>query len=363
MIRILHVVTFMGRGGLETMLMNYYRHIDRTKIQFDFLVHRNFRADYDDEIEKLGGKIHRLPRLVPWNKSYLDALNEFFKNHSEYRIVHVHQDCLSSVILKAAYKNNVPVRIAHSHNSNQTKNLKYPIKLFYKKFISKYATDLMACSTEAGAWMFNQSRFKVLRNAIDVKLYKHSTEKRVLARERLGIPQDAFVVGHVGRFETQKNHSFLIDVFNEVKNQNNNSVLLLIGDGELKSEIEAKTISLGIQDSVIFTGVRCDVCDLLNTMDVFVMPSLYEGVSLSVVEAVANNLPCFVTDNISTDLEHIECITRVSLRQKPDVWANIILKTCNNTRSENVNKQLIVNGYDIHKNINELTEFYIKKWN
>lgn len=363
MIRILHVVTFMGRGGLETMLMNYYRHIDRSKIQFDFLVHRDFRADYDDEIEKLGGKIHRLPRLVPWSKSYLNALNEFFKNHSEYRIVHVHQDCLSSVILKAAYKNNVPVRIAHSHNSNQTKNLKYPIKLFYRKLIPKYATELLSCSTEAGIWMFNKSRFKILRNAIDVQSYKFSTEKCVLAREHLGIPQDAFVVGHVGRFETQKNHSYLIDVFNEIKKQNKNSVLLLIGNGELKSQIEEKCISLGINDSIVFAGIRNDVSYLLNSMNVFVMPSLYEGVSLSIVEAAANNLLCFVTDNVSKDLDNIECISKISLNQKPEIWANIILQKYVSIRSESINHQLIANGYDIHENVKKLTDFYMEKWN
>ena len=129
-IRVLHVVTYMGRGGLETMIMNYYRHMDRSKVQFDFLTHRDFRADYDDEIEALGGRIYRLPRLVPWSKSYRTALNSFFAGHPEYRIVHVHQDCLSSVILKAAKKHGVPVRIAHSHSSSQDKNLKYLVKLF-----------------------------------------------------------------------------------------------------------------------------------------------------------------------------------------------------------------------------------------
>ena len=134
-IRILQVVTHMDRGGLETMLMNYYRHMDREKVQFDFLTHRQERAAYDDEIEALGGKIYRLPRLVPWSKSYLTVLDRFFDNHPEYKIVHVHQDCLSSVILKAAKKHGVPVRIAHSHNANQDRNLKYPIKLWYRREI------------------------------------------------------------------------------------------------------------------------------------------------------------------------------------------------------------------------------------
>ena len=133
-IRVLHIVTYMGRGGLETMIMNYYRHIDRSKVQFDFLVHRDFRADYDDEIESLGGRIYRLPRLVPWSGSYLRTLEQFFQTHPEYKIVHVHQDCLSSVILKVAKKCGLPVRIAHSHSSSQDKNLKYFIKLFLNSY-------------------------------------------------------------------------------------------------------------------------------------------------------------------------------------------------------------------------------------
>ena len=163
--RVLQVVTHMNRGGLETMLMNYYRHTDRNKVQFDFLAHRDDRAAYDDEIESLGGTIYRLPRLVPWSGSYQRALNDFFEKHPEYRIVHVHQDCLSSVILKAAQKNGVPVRIAHSHSANQDRNLKYPIKLWYKRSIPQYATALFACGKDAGDWMFNGASYQIVNNA------------------------------------------------------------------------------------------------------------------------------------------------------------------------------------------------------
>ena len=141
-IRILHVVTYMGRGGLETMIMNYYRHIDREKVQFDFLVHRDFEADYDQEIRSLGGKIYHISRLVPWSSSYKKELKNFLKEHPEYKIVHVHQDCLSSVALQCAKECDVPVRVAHSHSSSAVKNLKYPIKLHYMKKIPCYATKL-----------------------------------------------------------------------------------------------------------------------------------------------------------------------------------------------------------------------------
>lgn len=185
MIRVLQVVTNMDRGGLESMLMNYYRHIDREKIQFDFLVHRQERAAFDDEIETLGGRIYRLPRLVPWSKSYLSALNRFFDEHTGYKVVHVHQDCLSSVILKAAKQHDIPVRIAHSHNANQDKNLKYPIKLWYKRSIPEYATNLFACGKDAGDWMFGGASYQIINNAIDVAAYTYdSTKRQEMRRQR-----------------------------------------------------------------------------------------------------------------------------------------------------------------------------------
>lgn len=155
MVRVLQIVTYMGRGGLETMLMNYYRNRDRQKDQFDFWVHRDFEADYDQEILSMGGKIYHISRLIPWSRKYRGELKSFFSNHPEYKIVHVHQDCLSSIALQCAKECGIPVRIAHSHNINQDINIKYWIKLHYMKKIPNYATDYFACSVEAGDWMFS----------------------------------------------------------------------------------------------------------------------------------------------------------------------------------------------------------------
>ena len=188
-IRVLHIVTYMGRAGLETMLMNYYRNIDREKVQFDFLVHRDFEADYDAEILSLGGKIYRLPKLNPFSKSYRKALDSFFKEHTEYKIVHSHLDCMSSIPLKYAKKNNVPVRIAHSHNNNQDRDAKYLLKLFYRNKIKKYATDLFSCSIEAGKWMFKTDNFTVLNNAIDAAKYSYNKETAAKVRADLGVSE------------------------------------------------------------------------------------------------------------------------------------------------------------------------------
>ena len=296
-IRVLQVVTHMERGGLESTLMNYYRHIDRERVQFDFLVHRQERAAFDDEIESLGGKLYRLPRLVPWSEGYLAALNHFFDEHPEYKIVHVHQDCLSSVILRAAAQHNIPVRIAHSHSANQDKNLKYPIKLWYKRSIPKYTTNLFACGKDAGDWMFGGALFQIINNAIDVEAYAYNPTKRQEMRRQLGL-ENELTIGHVGRFNQPKNHPFLLDIFAALLKKESNAVLLLVGGGEGMSQIREKAQKLGIAEHVHFLGVRSDVADLMQAMDVFVFPSLHEGLPVTMVEAQAAGLPCIISDKI-----------------------------------------------------------------
>ncbi len=358
MIRVLHVVTFMGRGGLETMLMNYYRSIDRTKVQFDFLVHRDFRADYDDEIESLGGKIHRIPRLVPWSFKYRNALNNFFKTHPEYKIVHVHQDCLSSIICKSAKKNGVPVRIAHSHNNNQDKNLKYLIKLFYRHFIPKYATKLMSCSNEAGRWMFGDHDFIILPNAIDTHKFAFSDETAKKIRSEHSIDNKTLVLGHVGRFEPQKNHDFLIDIFYEVQ-KSVPAKLMLVGDGYLRKSIEEKVNSLGICDKLIFTGVQNNVHELLQAMDVFIFPSLYEGFGISVIEAQSVGLPCIISDTISRECSVTDLVERLSLNDSPETWRNAILKQANKMRIDR-STDIKNCGFDIAQSAEWLCDYYMK---
>lgn len=359
MIRILHVVTDMGRGGIETMLMNYYRHIDRDVIQFDFLTHRDYRSDYDDEIESLGGVIYHLPKLNPFSKFYKNALRRFLTEHSEYRIVHVHQDCLSSVILKVAKQCNIPVRIAHSHSSSQNKDIKYLIKLIFKQSIPQYATHLMACSKEAGKWMFGKNaEFTVLNNAIDADAYSFNLEKREAVRNSFGISQDALVLGHVGRFSYPKNHTFLIDVFNQVS-KIKNAKLLLVGDGKLRREIEEKVESYALQKHVIFTGVREDISDLLQAMDVFVFPSNYEGLPVTIIEAQAAGLPCFISDKVPIECKKTDLVQQIPLSAGAEKWANAIT-SCNKER-KNRYEEIKESGFDIVENAKWLEDYYLEK--
>lgn len=360
-IRVLQVVTHMNRGGLETMLMNYYRHIDRRKVQFDFLVHRQERGAYDDEIEALGGRIYRFPRLVPWSRSYKKSLSQFFTAHPEYRTVHVHQDCLSSVILKEAEKCGVPVRIAHSHNSSQDKDLKYPIKLIYKRSIPRYSTDLFACGKQAGEWMFGGAPFRVLNNAIDTGLYRYDAAKSKKVRGELEIPEDALVTGHVGRFSSQKNHSFLIDIFAEVCKAEPEAYLLLVGDGELRKKTEEKVRALGLAEHVVFTGVRGDVPDLLGAMDVFVFPSLYEGLPVTLVEAQAAGLKCVISDCIPSDCNLTGLVSRCPLEEPAESWAEKI-RAIKRVEHTDTCREIAAAGFDIGENARWLEEFYLQRW-
>lgn len=358
-IRVLQVVTHMERGGLESMLMNYYRHIDRTRVQFDFLVHRQERAAFDDEIESLGGKIYRLPRLVPWSRRYLNALNHFFDEHPEYKIVHVHQDCLSSVILKAAAQHHVPARIAHSHSANQDKNLKYPIKLLYKRAIPKYATNLFACGKKAGDWMFGGVPYQIVNNAIDAESYTYCPATREDIRRKIGIA-DELVIGHVGRFNQPKNHPFLLEIFAALLKKEPDAILLLVGGGENMPKIQDKARALGISEHVRFLGVRSDVAELMQAMDVFVFPSLYEGLPVTMVEAQAAGLPCLISDKVPPECILTEGLVDVlPLSESPETWAEKILEKRELPRTDR-RAEIAAHGFDITTEAAKLEKFYLE---
>ena len=363
MLRVLQVVTHMNRGGLETMLMNYYRNIDRTQVQFDFLTHRPYDGDYGEEIQQMGGIIYHLPVLNPFSFSYKKKLGDFFDNHPEYQIIHVHQDCLSSVILKIAKQHGIEVRIAHSHNASQDKDLKYPIKMFYRRYISKYATELMACSQSAGNWMFCGASFRILNNAICTVDYRYDYEKRQRIRKDLNLEKNELIVGHVGRFSPQKNHGFLIDIFYQVKLQYPNSKLLLIGDdrGELADKMKDKVTDLGLTNSIMFTGLREDVADLMQAMDVFVFPSLYEGFPVTMIEAQASGLPCVISDEVPIECKKTDLIQQWKLNSPATEWARIIIKMGKETIRRDTSELIKKAGYDIAENAKWLQQYYLSK--
>lgn len=357
--RVLQIVTTMNRGGLETMLMNYYRHVDREQVQFDFLEHRAEESDYDAEIRSLGGRIYRLPPLNPFSPGYRRALNAFFRKYvGEYRVVHSHLDCMSSIPLKAAEKAGIPVRIAHAHSSSQDRDIRFPLKLIFKKRIPSSATHMFACSRAAGEWMFGGAQFEVLPNAINTGRFIFSEETRKKVRASLDV-RDRFTVGHVGRFYYPKNHSFLLKVFREILKIDHDAVLILAGDGPLRPEIEKAAEDYGIKDRVLFLGLREDIPDLLSAMDVFVFPSHYEGLPVTLIEAQTSGLPCLISDKVPAEAALTGYVTALSLDDTPERWAAKALELASRPRHADIDA-IRAAGYDIEESAKMLQSFYLR---
>lgn len=359
MIRILHCVNDMHRAGLETMLMNYYRNIDRTKIQFDFLTHRPYRSDYDDEIESLGGKIYYAPRLYPQNyPAYFRWMRKFFKEHPEYKIVHSHIDTMSYLPLLAAKKAGVPIRIAHSHNTSLDRDFKYLLKQYFRLKINSVCTHRLACGEEAGKFLFGNRSFKVIPNAIDAEKFYFNEELRNKKREELGIKGE-FVVGHVGRLSYQKNHKFLIEIFKELLKKEPESLLLLVGVGEKEEELRNQVKNLGINDKVRFLGNRSDVNELYQAMDVFVMPSFFEGIPVVGVEAQFAGLPCIFSDKVPEEVKFSSKTNFISLNSSVVDWVTSIKEKMQMDRFMS-NFDLCNNDYNIKSAHSILEEIYLK---
>lgn len=359
MLRVLQVVTKMDRGGLETMLMNYYRNIDRSLVQFDFLLHREEKGAYDDEILSLGGRIYHVPRLNPLNPEYYKALNRFFRDH-RYAIVHSHLDCTNSFPLRAAKKAGVSIRIVHVHSTKLDFDYKFPVRAVSKLLTPLYATDFFACGETAGRWAFPNREFTVMRNAIDVGKYLPNQTVRQKTRKEFGLSSE-FLVGHVGRFDYAKNHGFLLKVFSELKRVEPNAKLMLVGDGEKRGEIKGEVSRLGLEQDVIFTGVRSDVNDLMQAMDVFVMPSLYEGFPVVMVEAQASGLPCVMSDKVPGESALVGgLVASVPLAEKVDVWVDAILKAKEKARTSHF-EELSSKGFDIKTAASWLADYYLSK--
>lgn len=359
-IRVLHVVTLMNCGGLETMIMNYYRHIDRNKVQFDFLEHRSGQHDFTDEIFSLGGKIYTVPSVNPLNlNGYINAIDRFFQKN-RYKIVHSHIDCMSVYPLKYAMKYDAPVRIAHTHSSNQDKDFKYPIKIYAKHQISKFATDLFACGENAGKWMFGKNNFNILNNAIDAKRYDFNKLVAESVKKELGV-ENKFVIGHVGRFSKVKNHSFLIDIFKELILIYPNSRLILVGTGETMDVIKKKVMHYNLLDKVIFLGLRNDINRLMQAFDIFVLPSLYEGLPVTIVEAQASGLRCIISDKVPEQCCFTDNVMINKLSVNPKEWANKIIDFGIKYDRKSTYDDIVKGGYDIYENAKSLQDFYLSK--
>ena len=364
-IRVAQIIGKWVGGGVESVVMNYYRHIDRTKIQFDFVCDNDSINIPYDEIKKLGGRIILVP---PYQKvfEYQKELIKIFKENN-YKIVHSHINTLSIFPLRAAKKAGVPVRVAHSHSTTNKKEWKRNlVKQVLRPFSKVYATDYMCCSELAGRWLFGNKEYDkgnvyLLNNAIDLDKFKYDEKVRKNKRKELNISDDTIVIGHIGRFVEQKNHRFLIDVFDELHKQNNNSLLLLVGQGPLMEEIKEKVKTLGLKDSVKFLGQRNDVNELYNAMDAFCLPSLYEGLGMVAVEAQVSGLLCVVSTEIPEIAKVTEKIVFINLENNIKTWTETIFNHLKNANRKNANFTDGLKKYDIKLEACKLEKKYLKK--
>lgn len=304
-IRVLQVVAWMNAGGMENYIMNIYRAIDKSKVQFDFLVHHAVIGLYEQEIEQMGGKIYHLTVLDDKNIiKYCSELNKFYKNHPEYKIVHGHLSSIAFFYLGAAKRNHVPWRIAHSHGAGFLHTPKGVAKYLLFRTTKWNANIRLACSTEAGKYLYGGDSFEFVPNGIDINRFAFNSDVRSRLREELGLTNN-YVIGHVGRFNLQKNHRYLLQVFKGVLDRRPEARLLLLGDGELFKEIQELSHELHIEGAVIFAGVHKDVEKYYQAMDVFVLPSAFEGLPVTGIEAQYSGLPCVLSDRITKEV----CIT------------------------------------------------------
>ena len=360
-IRILHVCGVMNRGGAENMIMNLYRTIDRTKIQFDFVVHQNEKGVHDDEIISLGGNIYHCPSFSPSNYlRYKKWWNCFFKSHREYKILHSHIRSSAVVYLKLSKKHGI-ISIIHSHSTSNGKGLKSIAKRILQAGLKKYADYFFACSYKAGEWLFGKKiteskHFFIFKNAIDLKQYQFDNEKRKMIRDEFSIDKSALVFVHVGRFHQSKNHTFLINLFKLIASTYNNSRLLLVGDGELRESIKKQVDELNLNNQVVFTGIREDVPSILMAADCFLFPSNWEGLPLTVIEAQAVGLPCYVSQNVTKEVKLLDSLTFLPINQGESLWLNEILK--HGFKRTNSYNEIKTSGYDVNTTAEWIMKFY-----
>jgi glycosyltransferase involved in cell wall biosynthesis len=337
-VKILHIIGAMNRGGVESWLMHLLRNMDRTRFQMDFLVHTHKSAAYDTEIQTLGSCV--IPCPNPHNPIlYLRRLCEIFRDYGPYDVVHSHVHHFSGWVLRIAKKLNVPIRIAHSHSDTsqiekQVSWERYAYLRWMEHLIDRYATVGLAASCKAAAALwgskwYREPRWKILYCGVNLELFRSAVDRTAL-RSEVGIPENAFVLGHVGRMEPVKNHSFLLKILQKLVQRDKNVRLLLIGDGSLRRKIEVEALEFGIRDYIIFLGNRDDVSRLLiGAVDLFIFPSLYEGLPLSVVEAQAAGLPIIISDSVTREVDVVPgLLTWLSLSEPASVWAEVMNAIC-----------------------------------
>lgn len=364
--RVLHIFSGMNRGGAETMLMNLYRKMDRTQVQFDFLTHRNDPCAYDEEILSLGGRLFYVPSIGRTNPiSFVRNVKQIIQEEGPFAAVHAHTDFQTGFIALAARLAGVPVRICHSHSTSWRARSSFfgRMQLFvFRRLIASCATALCACGEDAGRFLFGDVKaVHLLPNGIDLDLFSGDKTGAEYEKRKRGIASDRLIIGHIGRFTEEKNHVFLLRLAAYMKERGTDFQLVLAGDGPLRTQTEEMAEKLGIRNDVLFLGIEEHVHELMKAIDVFVMPSLYEGLPVVLVEAQASGVPCVISDGITEEADAgLGLIKRLSIEQPPEEWAAAVLQAAAAPRpgEEHIRKTLGRLGYDAKENVGAVMKLY-----
>jgi glycosyltransferase involved in cell wall biosynthesis len=334
-------------------------------MQFDFIVNKSKKGDYDEEILSMGGRIYKSPGLSPTKYiQYMRFVQDILKSDSSIKVLHAHNEAMGLYAIKGAEKFGLPTRIAHAHNTEIIRDYKYPLKMVCKTFLPYAATDYWACGNASGVYYFGKERWdkygKVIHNAIELDKFGYQESVRIRLRRRYGL-ENAFVIGHVGRFNIQKNHCRLLEIFAAVASHESNARLVLIGVGELTNICKEKAKALGIDDKVFFLGLRTDVNEWYQAFDLFLMPSLFEGLPVVSIEAQASGLPCVFSDNVTDEAVLLPLSCRLSLKMSNEEWAQVILALSMKKRNRKAGADVVSNrGYNINLEANNLQTQYFK---
>lgn len=359
-IKVAQVIGKLNAAGVEAVINNYYRFIDHNRFQFDFYIDADSNCQPPQELKDLGARYIIIPPYQDVVECIKTLQKHFVKE--KYDIVHVNLNTISVFALYAAKKAGIPVRINHNHSTaSRTEIKRNVLKNILRPFAKLFATDYMACSKFAGRWLFGKRDMQngkviILNNAIELEKYAYKEEIRCQVRKELGI-DDAIVIGHVGRFSHQKNHKKLLKIFCEISKMNDKAILLLVGRGELEKEIRSLVKKMGLEEKVVFLGVRNDVAKLYQAMDVFVLPSYYEGLPVVAIEAQASGTPCVLSDAMTKETKVLSDTVFMSLEETDQKWAEIILSKVNEQKKYTVDEMKKA-GFDIKTEAIKLMQYY-----
>src|SRR5690554_5568869 len=345
------------------MIMSLYRNIDRRQLQFDFAVNDSGREyAYEQEIQQLGGRVYRLPALSLKNiKKYKAAWSGLLESHPDWKIIHIHHTSTAPVSIPLAKKAG-RTTIAHSHTAGSDGSLKSRLKIASRYPVRHLADYLLACSAPSAHWMFGRKSRNtvVLNNAIDVESFLPDKTARERVRAAMGFSYDQKVIGHVGRFVEEKNHTFMIDVLQAMVKRNPEVTMLLVGDGPLKERVRIKAEKIGVVNHIVFAGARSDISELMQAMDVFFFPSLFEGLGVAAIEAQASGLKCLVSAGIPSEARVTDNLEFMSIEMPAEVWAEKLLEYASGYDRKNTYQMIVDAGYDVKDNARWLENFYHK---